>query len=171
MQRNGKRFNHRAQNVVNLVRQRVNLIGAHQHKLRHRTVGRRLGAGTAQHDGLAAKIAAAGLAVIAEPAGARGIRRDPLAHSHRVHAVGYIRDLRGKLVAQDKRTVGHRRTAMALLVVVQVRSANSHAAVAQQHHSCLQLRASMRLHPNISGAIKQGSFHRSTHKSRIPLQG
>ena len=105
------------------------------------------------------KIAAAGLAEIAEATGARGIRSNPLANFHGVYAVPYFGNFGGELVAQNKRASNCLCAAMAILVVVQVRPADSSAAAAEQDHSRKEFRAAILLHTDVSRAIEQGGFH------------
>ena len=135
------------------------LIGAHKDILGHGAIRRRFGAGAAKHDGLAAEVAAAGLAVIAKAAGARWICRHPLANLHRVHAVSHGSNFSRELVTQNKWTFNCLRAAMAIVIVVQVRAADSNAAATQQDHSRLQFGAAVLLHTDVPGAIEQGCFH------------
>jgi hypothetical protein len=55
-----------------------------------------------------------------------------------------------------------------MLKIVKVRTADAHAAIAQQHHARFDLRALKRLNADVSGAVQHGGFHGLGHRySRI----
>ena len=117
------------------VRQQMTLIRADGDEFRQCSIGRRGGAGAPQHDGLAAEIDLAAFAVGAKAAGAGWVYGHPLAHFHGVDA-GRNRGYFGsEFMAENEWAVGNKGGVVSVLVVVQVSTADAHAAGTQQHHA------------------------------------
>jgi hypothetical protein len=135
VERHCERLEHRAGAVVQAGRERVALVGTHDHELRERAVGRRRRAGAAQHDRAAAQVPSTALAVVADSAGPRRVRRDPVAHREAIDTVAQGGDLRRELMPEDEGAGGHEGAAAAVLEVMEVGSADARAAHAQPHHA------------------------------------
>ncbi len=130
------------------------LVGAHRDKFGERAIGGRGGAATAEHDGLAAQIAAAGFAVVAEAAGAGRVDRDAGADLRGGHVRGHRGHVGGELMAEDERPRRDKGPAVAVLEVVHVRAADARAPDAQQHHARAEFGPRDLLHPEIFGPVK-----------------
>ena len=123
----------------------MTLIGADGEEFSKSAIGRRRGAGAAQHNGFPAEVDLPAFAVGTKAAGARRVYRHPLTGFHRVHVFGNRGHFGREFMAENERAVGNKGGVVAVLVVVQVCAANADTAGAQQHHARLQFRLAPRL--------------------------
>jgi hypothetical protein len=84
---------------------------------------------------VAAEIDLAAFAVGAKAAGTGWVYGHPLAHFNSVDAGRDRGHFGGKFVTENERTVGNKGGVVSVFVVMQVSTANTHAAGTQQHHA------------------------------------
>ena len=141
----------------------MTLIGPHRNKLGERAVRRRGGAGAAQHDGLAAQIAAARLAVFTKTTSPGRVDRHPGADSRRFHIGRGGSDVRGKFVTEDEWPGRNKRGAISVFEIVHVRSADPRLPDPQEDHPWPELGQCHFVQANVFGAVEDTCQHGFVH--------